>query len=287
MLFIIGFVTVVVCVLAPYAAHGGNLAILWQPLEFVIIGGAGVGSFLISNQPKNAKTVLKSLGKLLKGSPYKKAHYVELLTMMFVTFKLMRSKGMLAIEAHIENPHDSSIFSQFPSFQKNHHAEHFWCDYLRLMTMGIEDPYQMEDLMMAELEVHHNEAHRMAQAVSDLGDAFPALGIVAAVLGVIHTMGSINEPPEVLGHLIGAALVGTFFGILVAYGFVGPMGKYLNAYVADEHVYFDAMKVAILAHLKGNAPAISIEYARKVLSTKEQPSFKEMEDACENAPKIE
>lgn len=287
MLFIVGFLIVAGSVVGGYTLHGGNLGILWQPTEFLIIGGAGFGSFLISNPPKVAFGALKYLGKLLKGSPYKKESYLELLTMLFVVFKLMRSKGMLAVEPHVENPESSSLFNQFPNFAKNHHAVHFVCDYLRLMTMGIDDPHQIEDLMLEELETHHKELHAMSGAIVNLGDAFPALGIVAAVLGVIITMGSITEPPEVLGHLIGAALVGTFFGILMSYGFVSPMGKFLEQYSEADGKYYECLKVGILSHLKGNAPAVSVEYARKIITSKEQPSFAELEETCNNAPVAE
>jgi chemotaxis protein MotA len=284
MLFIIGLIVVLGSVAGGYTMHGGNLGILWQPTEFIIIGGAGIGSFLISNPGKVIKASMKSLKSLFKGIPFKKSDYQELIMVLFVTFKMMRAKGMLAVEAHIENPHASSLFSKFPSFAHNHHAVDFLCDYLRLMTMGIEDPYQMEDLINAELETHHRESHAATGAIAILGDAFPALGIVAAVLGVIVTMGSISEPPEVLGHLIGAALVGTFFGILVSYGIVGPMAKFCATCAENEHVYFECIKVAILSHLKGNAPQVSIEYARKIIPHTEQPSFKEIEEACNNAP---
>ncbi|MCC7260348.1 MAG: flagellar motor stator protein MotA [Alphaproteobacteria bacterium] len=287
MFFIIGFIVVVASVIGGYVLHHGNLGILWQPTEFLIIGGAGIGSFLISNQPKTVTGSLKRLKGLLKGAPYKKASYIELLTFLFVTLRLMRTKGMLAVESHIENPHESSLFSQFPGVHHNNHAVDFICDYLRLMTMGIDNPYQIEDLMTAELDVHHKEAHTQAGAIQTLGDAFPALGIVAAVLGVIITMGSITEPPEVLGHLIGAALVGTFFGILLSYGFVAPMGKFLDQFAADEHTYIECIKAAILSHLKGNAPVISVEYARKCIGEKEKPTFIEVEEACNNAPAAE
>jgi chemotaxis protein MotA len=284
MLFLIGFVTVIGCVISGYVLHHGELGVLWQPTEVLIICGAAIGSFMISNPPKVVKKALKSLKFLLKGSPYKKKDYVELLTMLYACFKLMRSKGMLAMEAHIENPHESTLFSQYPKFAHNHHAVDFLCDYLRLMTMGMEDRYQMEDLMDADLETHHHEHHNAAAALTNLGDAFPALGIVAAVLGVIVTMGSIDQPPAVLGKLIGAALVGTFLGILVAYGYVGPIGSFLGKYFEDEHHYMVAIKAGLMAHLKGCAPAVSVEFARNIIPPNDRPDFKSVEEACSAVP---
>lgn len=283
MLFILGFITVIGCVLGGYVLHHGNLAILWQPTEVLIIGGAAVGSFMIANPPKVVKGCLKALKYLFKGSPYKKQDYVELLTLQYTVFKLIKSKGMLEIESHIEAPADSALFSSYPSFLKNHHAMHFFCDYLRIMTMGVENHYMLEDLMDADLEAGHHEHHIVSHAWVTVGDAFPALGIVAAVLGVIITMGSIAEPPEVLGGLIGAALVGTFLGILISYGFVGPIGQFLEKYFDDEHQYLMCMKAGILAHLKGNAPAVTVEFARNVIPHNERPDFKTVEDACSAA----
>lgn len=280
MLFIVGFITVIGCVIGGYVLHHGKLEVLWQPTEVLIICGAAIGSFMISNPPKVVKGCLKSLKYVIKGSPYKKKDYVELLTLLYHCFKTMRSKGMLEMESHIENPHASALFSRYPKFAHNHHAVDFLCDYLRLMTMGVEDRYQMEDLMDADLETHHHEHHTIAGAITTLGDAFPALGIVAAVLGVIVTMGSIDQPPAILGQLIGAALVGTFLGILVAYGYVGPMGSLLGKYFDDDHVYLVTIKAGLMAHLKGSAPAVSVEFARNVIPPADRPDFKSVEDAC-------
>jgi len=242
-----------------------------------------VGSFIISSPFKLIKDVIKSLGKLVKGPPYKKKHYIELFTMLYTMLKMIRSKGMLEIESHIERPYESSLFAQFPTFKKNHHAVDFLCDYLRLMTMGIEDYFQMEELMDRELEVHHKEHHAISHSLITMGDAMPALGIVAAVLGVITTMQSITEPPEILGGLIGAALVGTFMGVLLSYGFVSPMGRYVGVYFDDEHKYIECIKVALLAHLKGNAPVVSVEFARECLTSHEKPSFSEVEEAINSS----
>ncbi|MCG8492223.1 MAG: flagellar motor stator protein MotA [Sneathiellales bacterium] len=285
MFWILGVVVTFGCVAGGYAPHG-SFAILWQPLEFVIILGAGAGAFLQGNQKWVIFGTLGNMGKLVKGMPYNKKTYEELLTLMYAIFKLAKTKGMIALEPHIENPHDSALFQNFTSFTKNHHAMDFMCDYLRLMTMGTENPHEMENLMDIDLETHHNEHHAMSAAVTSLGEGLPAFGIVAAVLGVITTMGSIAEPPEVLGGLIGAALVGTFSGILAAYGLVSPMGTNLQQYFDADAKYYDCMKTGLLAHLQGYAPAVSVEFARKTLYSHERPTFSEIEEACNNAPTV-
>ena len=284
MLFIVGTLVVIGCVIGGYVMHHGKLEVLWQPNEVIIIFGAAVGSFLITNHGKVVKKVLKSLKYLLKGSPYKKKDYIDLLTMLYVVFKTLKSKGMLEIEQHLEDPEKSSIFSQYPKFLKNHHAVHFFCDYLRLMTMGMEDYYQLEELMQRDLETHHKETEFVSSSLVLMGDAMPALGIVAAVLGVITTMQSITEPPEILGGLIGAALVGTFLGVLLSYGFIAPMGRNIGAYYEDEGKYVEIIKIALLAHIKGNAPVVSVEFARNSINSYEKPTFQEVEAAINAVP---
>ncbi len=275
---IIGVVIVFASIGIGYGAHG-DFAVLMQPFEVVIIVGAAFGAFLISN-PKNViMGVMKSPGRVLKGLPHKKATYVELLTLLYAIFRLAKSKGMLALESHIENPEESTIFSQYPKFMANHHAVHFLTDYLRLMTMGTENPHELEALIDEDIETHHSEAAELSTAVSQASDGLPAFGIVAAVLGVIVTMGSITEPPEVLGELIGAALVGTFLGILLAYGFVGPIGANLKAWADADTKYFQCIKAGLMAHMQGYAPAVSIEFARKTLFSHERPTFIELEEA--------
>ncbi|MCG8690305.1 MAG: flagellar motor stator protein MotA [Minwuiales bacterium] len=283
MFFLIGVVVVFGSVLGGYLPHG-SFAVLIQPLEWLIILGAATGGFIIANPKWVLFKVGSHLGRLMKGAPYTKDSYLELLTLLYTIFKLAKTKGMLALESHIENPEESTLFQNFPNFMANHHAMDFLCDYLRLMTMGTENPHELEALMDEDIDTHHHEAHAIAGAVSTMGDALPAFGIVAAVLGVIITMGSISEPPEVLGGLIGAALVGTFFGIFVAYGLVSPMGSYLSAYSDADTKYYQCMKAGILAHLQGYAPAVSVEFARKTLYSHERPSFTEVEEAADNAP---
>lgn len=283
MKFIIGFFVTLGSVLGGYVLHHGKLSVLNQPTEFLIIVGAAVGSFIIANSGKNIKDIMKSMKLLFKGMPFKKNDYLELLVMLYATFKLMRSKGMLEMESHVENPHSSALFSKYPKFLHNHHALDFLCDYIRLMTIGVDDYYQLEELMERELDVHRKHGEHLSHAVVTMADAMPALGIVAAVLGVIVTMGSITEPPEILGGLIGAALVGTFLGVLLSYGFLAPMGRYIGEYYADEVKYMSAIKVALLAHVKGNAPAVSVEFARTSIGSHEKPNFLDVEQACQNA----
>jgi chemotaxis protein MotA len=225
-----------------------------------------------------------ALGAALKGPKYKKEDYIELLSVMFAVFKLAKSKGMLSLETHIENPHDSDLFNQFAGFASNHHALTFLCDYLRLISLGTENPHELESLMDEEIETHHKEHHAIAAAIQGMADGMPALGIVAAVLGVIKTMGAITEPPEVLGKLIGGALVGTFLGVFLAYGFIGPIASQLNATYDAETKYFQCMKAGLLAYLQGYAPAICVEFARKALLSDVRPTFYEVEEAVSQVP---
>ena len=279
MLFIIGFIVVVASVIGGYAGAGGHLEVLWQPLEFLIIFGGGIGAFIISNPISVVKATGKSMSLLIKGEKYKKDHYIELLTLLYSVFKLAKSKGDLALEQHVENPNDSTLFANFPKFQSDHHAVEFMCDYLRMLTLGTSNSFEVEALMDAELDIHHAEDAAISGAMATLGDSLPALGIVAAVLGIIHTMGSITEPPEILGHLIGAALVGTFSGILFSYGFVSPMAQSLEKTFESDSRYFACMRAGILAHMQGYAPQVSIEFSRKVLGSDMRPSFAELEEA--------
>jgi len=282
MLFIIGFIVVVASVIGGYVGAGGHLAVLWQPLEFVIIFGAGIGAFMISNPSIVVKGVLKNISKVIKGAKYNSDNYLELLSCMYAVFKLAKSKGDLALESHIENPGESDLFAQYPGFSADHHALEFMCDYLRLLTLGTSNAFEVADIMEAELDVHHAETGAVSGAVATLGDSLPALGIVAAVLGIIHTMGSITEPPEVLGELIGGALVGTFSGILFSYGFVSPMGQSLGFAFEEESNYMLCIKGGIIAHMQGYAPQVSIEFARKVVPGHLRPSFIALEEAIQN-----
>lgn len=279
MRLIIGILTVCGCVFGGYAAMGGHLEVLWQPFEYVIILGAAIGAYVIANSGAVLKQTGTMFGALFKGTKYNKASYIELLGMQFTLYKLVQSKGILALEQHIENPHESALFNRFPKFAANHHAVEFVCDYLRMVTLGSNNVHEMEALMDEELETHHQEQERLVGAMQALADGTPALGIVAAVLGVIKTMGAISEPPEVLGHLIGGALVGTFFGVFVAYGFFGPFAQSLRSTYEAESKYFLSLKVGLLAHISGQVPVMAVEFARKALLSEDRPTFAEIDEA--------
>jgi chemotaxis protein MotA len=286
MFFIVGALVVVASVLGGYAALGGKLYVLWQPFEGVIIVGAAIGAFVIGSPKQVIAGTVGAMKTLLSGSKYKKDDYIELLSLLYQVFRLAKTKGMLALEAHVEDPENSSLFQQFPKFSANHHALTFLCDYLRLLTLGTDNPHELESLIDEELETHHHEHHGLSHAVQNMADALPALGIVAAVLGVIKTMGSITEPPEVLGKLIGGALVGTFLGVFVSYGFVGPMAVSLKTTFDSDHKYLQCIKAGLLAHLHGYAPQVSVEFARKTLQSHVRPTFYEVEDAVGELPPV-
>ena len=284
MFFFIGVGVVLVAVFGGYVANDGHLPALWQPFEFIIIVGAAIGAFIIANPKTVLSAVAKEFPKVFKGPKYNKASFVELLVMQNVIFKLAKSKGPMALETHVENPEDSSLFQQYPSFLADHHAVEFFCDFFRMLIMGADNPHEMESLMDARIEVHHHESLEVSHAITGMADGMPALGIVAAVLGVIHTMGSITEPPEVLGHLIGGALVGTFLGVLISYGFVAPMASMLKAVADSEVRYYICMRSGIIAYMQGYAPIMAVESARMVLMAHDQPSFADIEQAIDNAP---
>lgn len=284
MLIIVGTIIVIASVIGGYMAGGGHLDVLWQPFEFLIIFGAAIGSFVIGSPKPVLRGTIKAMGPMLKGPRHNKASYLELLSMLYSVFRLAKTKGDLALESHVERPDESPLFQKFPGFSNDHHALVFLCDYLRLLTLGTNNAHEVETIITEEIEVHHKEHHAVASAVTTMADAMPALGIVAAVLGVIHTMGSITEPPEVLGHLIGAALVGTFSGVLFSYGFFAPFGKAIESAYDAETEYLNCIKAGLLAHMQGYAPQVSIEFARKTLPSHVRPSFSEVEDTVTNIP---
>jgi chemotaxis protein MotA len=288
MLVIIGIVVVFVMVFGGFIAAGGHMEVVIGalPFEMMIIGGAGIGALIISNPKSVLIGALKGFGRALKGPRFKKADYIELLSLMYQIFRLAKTKGMLALESHVENPHESPLFAQFPKFVKDHHALEFVCDYLRLLTLGTDNPHEVETIIDEELETHHAEDHAASHAMTNLADALPALGIVAAVLGVIKTMGAIDQPPEILGHLIGSALVGTFLGIFLSYGIVGPMANACKAAQEADAKYLECIKTGILAHMQGYAPQVSIEFARKTLLSSTRPTFAELEEATARLPAV-
>jgi chemotaxis protein MotA len=286
MMFLVGVATVILCVIGGFLAQGGHLIVLFQPFEFLIIFGAAVGAFIISNPMPVIKRTIGALGLLLKGSPYSKESYLELLSLLYTVFKLAKTKGMLALEQHVEKPDESTLWQKFPIFASDHHAMTFFCDSLRLLTLGTDNAHELEALIDEEIETHHAEQGQISSALQTMADGMPALGIVAAVLGVIHTMGSITEPPEVLGHLIGGALVGTFLGVLLSYGFIAPMAGALKARYDAEVKYFLCIKAGLLAYLQGYAPAVAVEFARKALLSNVRPTFYEVEEAVAALPPV-
>ncbi|HUH23498.1 MAG TPA: flagellar motor stator protein MotA [Brevundimonas sp.] len=283
---IIGIVLLFALVFGSYVISGGKFEVILHalPHEMMAIGGAGIAAFLISNSVTVLKSTMSGLGKAFVGPKWKKGDYVDLLSLLFQLTKTMKSKGVIALESHIEKPAESTIFQKYPKVLKDHFATDFICDTLRMMTMNLEDPHQIEDAMEKQLEKHHHEALAPAHALQNLADGLPALGIVAAVLGIVKTMGSITEPPEVLGGMIGGALVGTFLGVFLAYGLVGPFASRLTAIIEEEGSYYKIIQSVLVAHLHGNAAQISVEIGRGDIPSTAQPSFTEMEEALAAAP---
>lgn len=278
MLVIIGYIAVVLSVFGGFALAGGHLAALLQPIELLMIGGAATGAFFVGNTGKAIKATLKALPSLLKGSKYTKSLYMELMSMLFEILSKVRKEGLMSIEGDIDSPEESPIFSKYPAILSDHHIVEFITDYLRLMVSGNMDAFQIENLMDNEIETHHAEGEVPAHCIAKLGDGMPAFGIVAAVMGVVHTMESVGLPPAELGILIAHALVGTFLGILLAYGFVGPLSTLLEQKLHESSKMFQCVKVTLLASLNGYAPALAVEFGRKVLFSTERPSFSELEE---------
>ena len=254
------------------------------PGEFVIIMGCAISAFIIANTTETIKGCKKYLSALGKPSAYSKDDYIEMLSAFYTIFKLARTKGWLALESHIEEPEESSLFAQFPNFQHNHHAIVFLCDYLRIISLGNENPFELEALMDMEIETIESHEGHPGHAIQTMADGIPALGIVAAVLGVIKTMASINEPPEILGKMIGGALVGTFLGVWISYGMVAPIAGAMTAKAETEVMFYKVMKVTIIAFLNGAAPQVAVEFGRKFLPHDVQPTFAELEDKLNELP---
>jgi chemotaxis protein MotA len=278
LLVIIGYLAVMFSVFGGFAISGGHLMALLQPVELLMIGGAAVGAFLVGNNGKAIKSTLGVLPSLFKGSKYTKALYMELMTLLFEILSKVRKEGLMSIEGDIEAPEESAIFSKYPGILGDHHVVEFMTDYLRLMVSGNMDAFQIENLMDNEIETHHAEGEVPVHCIAKLGDGMPAFGIVAAVMGVVHTMESVGLPPQELGILIAHALVGTFLGILLAYGFVGPLSTLLEQKLHESAKMFQCVKVTLLASLNGYAPALAVEFGRKVLFSTERPSFTELEE---------
>jgi chemotaxis protein MotA len=278
MLVIGGWALVLASVFGGFALAGGHLAALFQPVELLMIGGAAAGAFFVGNSGNAVRATLKALPTVFKGSKYNKTLYMDLLALLFELLAKVRKEGLMSIEGDVENPYESPVFSKYPVIVADHHIVEFITDYLRLMVGGNLNAFEIENLMDNEIETHHSEGEVPVGVIAKLGDAMPAFGIVAAVMGVVHTMESVGIPPQELGILIAHALVGTFLGILLAYGFVGPLSTALEHKLHESTKVFQCIKVTLLASLNGYAPQIAIEFGRKVLFSTDRPTFNELEE---------
>ncbi|MGL1834328.1 flagellar motor stator protein MotA [Rhodocyclaceae bacterium SMB388] len=277
MLVIVGYVIVLLASLGTYAMHGSLMA-LWVPLEYVAIVGLMIGGFIAGNGSKAIKATLAALPAAFKGSPYDKTLYMNLLAMLYELLAKVRKEGLMSIENDIEEPDASPIFSKYPDVMADHHAVEFLTDYLRMMVGGNLNAFEIEGLMDLEIETHHQESHAAPHVVAKVGDALPAFGIVVAVMGVVNVMGSVGEPPAVLGKMIGGALVGTFLGILLSYGFVQPLAGQLEQRVEQSGKIYQCIKAVLLASMNGYAPQVAVEFGRKVLYASDRPTFLELEE---------
>ena len=280
MFVIVGWLVALGCIFGVYIAHGGNIGVILHalPFEFITIFGAAAGAFLANNQMKVVKSSMAGLGRCFKGSKFNKARYMELLSLMYDLLQKVRKEGLMSIEKDVEDPHSSAIFQKYPAVGNDHHVTEFITDYLRMMVSGNLNAHEIESLLDQEIDTHHQEEHAAVAAIGRLAGGLPAFGIVAAVLGVVNTMGSVGQPPAVLGGMIGSALVGTFLGILLAYGFVEPLGGLLEQKVEDAGKELQCIKSTLLASMQGYNPATAIEFGRKVLFSGDRPSFSELEN---------
>jgi chemotaxis protein MotA len=286
MLQIIGSVVVVACILGGFAAEGGHILALWHPFEILIIVGSATGAFLISNPPKVVKAAFAGALGLPKGPRYKREHYVTLLQLMYEILTKMRRDGVMSVERDLESPHESALFKKYPHVLADHHMIEFITDCLRLIVGGNLDPQELETLLEYELETHHKEAAEPAHAVQKVADALPGFGIVAAVLGIVNTMASLEgADTATIGHKVGAALVGTFLGILVSYGFVGPIAAAMEHLAHEEGKAFEVVKMALVASVRNYPPSVAVEFARKLLFSEVRPTFGDLEARLKNRDK--
>jgi chemotaxis protein MotA len=274
---ILGAIIVFGCVAGGYILSHGKLAAIWQPYELIIICGAAFGAFIIANPMSTVKKTISGALSLFSGSKYNKQLYLDLLTLMFGIFQKARKEGLMAIEDDVEDPENSPLFTNYPKLLKDHHVTDFITDYLRIIVGGNMNPFELENLMDVELDNHHHEAESVPTALSRVSDGMPGFGIVAAVLGIVITMGSLGGPAEEIGAHVGAALVGTFLGILLAYGFLGPMSNHLEARNAEEANFYQVIKVCLMANVNGYSPQICVEFGRKAMPSLHRPSFSELE----------
>jgi chemotaxis protein MotA len=278
---IIGIVVVLAAIFGVFLMEGGSFDVIAEaaPMEFLMIFGSACGALTIGQDIGVLKSIAGGFGLIMGGPKWNKKDYGDLLALLFQLTKLMKTKGVVALEAHIENPKESSIFQKYPKLMKDHFVVDFICDTLRMMTMNLDDPHQVEDAMEKQIEKHHHESLMAPHAMQGMADGLPALGIVAAVLGIVKTMGSINEPPEVLGLMIGKALVGTFLGVFLAYGLVGPMASRLLGVVEHDAQFYKIIRDVLVAHLHGNAAQVSVEIGRGSVPSSLQPTFQQLEEA--------
>ncbi len=283
MLVILGYILVTGSVLGGYMMVGGHLGALYQPSELIIIGGAGIGAFIVGNNGKSIKATVKALPLLMKGSKYNKAIYMDLMALLYRLMAKSRQQGMLSLERDIENPRESEIFANYPRILADNRLVDFITDYLRLMVSGNMNAFEIEALMDEEIETYEHECDVPAQSLSAVGDSLPAFGIVAAVMGVVHALAAADRPAAELGALIAHAMVGTFLGILLAYGFISPLAQVLRQKCAETTKMMQCIKVTLLSSLNGYAPQIAVEFGRKTLYSTERPSFIELEEHVRNA----
>src|SRR4051812_29203 len=280
MFIIIGIIVVLGAVVGGYLLEHGNIKVLLQPAELLIIGGAGLGSVLVANPLHIIKKIVSGVVAALKGSPYTKDRYLESLKLCYEMLNKARKEGLLALEADVEEPAKSQLFNKYPNFLKDHRTCDFVCDTLRMVITGGIDPFDLDQMMEGDMEVTHEEATQPITALSTMADSLPGLGIVAAVLGVVITMGALGGPPEEIGQKVAAALVGTFLGILLCYGFVGPVAQNMQKLADEEHAFHQVLRVILLSFVKGTAPIQALEFARRAIPSRLRPSFSEMEKAC-------
>ena len=280
MLVLFGYIIAFGCVFGVYALHGGNMGVLGKalPFEMATIGGAAIGAFIVSNQPKVLKATMVAIPAALKGSKYSKARFMSLLALLYDILQKARKEGLMAIELDVEEPASSEIFQKYPELLADKHLVEFITDYLRMMVSGNLNSHEIESLMDNEMEAHHQEDHRVVMALQRLAGALPAFGIVAAVLGVVNTMGSVGQPPSVLGGMIASALVGTFLGILLAYALVEPLAGLIESRQQDGAKEYECIKCTLIASMQGYNPPTAIEFGRKVLYSSERPGFLELEE---------
>jgi chemotaxis protein MotA len=276
MFLIVGYVVILASALGTYAVHG-SLAALWVPLEYIAIVGLTIGGFVAGNDIKVIKSTIGALPSIFKGSKFNKTLYVDLLSMLYEVLAKVRKEGLMSVENDVENPHESPIFGKYPAVSQDHHVMEFITDYLRMMVGGNLNALEIENLMDVEIETHHHEVMVPGHVMAKMADAVPAFGIIVAVMGVVNVMGSVGEPPPVLGKMIGGALVGTFLGILISYGFVAPIATLLEQKAEEGSKIYQVIKVVLLSSMSGYAPQVAVEFGRKVLFSKDRPTFAELE----------